>query len=92
MPIPLPGLLPLPVKGLLRSGGEALLPCFAAARKLRCTLTCTVASVWGIADVVALPADASGGLLGPAPSGGPTGASTELFANALKGLFGGWTQ
>ena len=88
--MPLPGLLPLPVKGLLRNGGEALLPCFAAAKKLRCTLTRTVASVWAPADVVALLEDASGGLLGPAPSGGLAEASTELFANALKGLFGGW--
>ena len=87
--MPFPGLLPLPVKGLLRNGGDAFLPCFAAARKLRCTLTRTVASVWGIADVVALAEDASGGLLGPAPSGLLAHASTDLFA--LKGLLGAWT-
>ena len=90
--MPLPGLLPLPARGLLRRGGDALLPCFAAVRKLRCTLTRTVASVWGAADGVALSEDASGGLLGPSPSGGLPDASTQLLANALKGLFGGWTR
>ena len=44
IPMPLPGLLPLPVRGLLPEAGEELPPCLAAARKLRCTLTCTVAS------------------------------------------------
>lgn len=64
----LPGLLLLPVKGLWFEAGDAFLPCFAAARKLRCTCTCTVASAWGTADTAALAGDASGGLAGPSAS------------------------
>lgn len=74
----MPGLLPLPAKGLLCICGEEVLPCFAADRKLRRTFTLTDASA--CENLEGLLEDASGGLLRTAPRG--------LFAKGLKGLSG----
>lgn len=97
--MPFPGLLPLPARGLLPDRGGELLPCLTAARKLRCTLTCTVASAWGMADITLLAAAASGGLRGPASSGGLLGpaltggllgaALPEVLVDSSPELFAG---